>query len=30
MHAYAKIKEEAKKTETMRALIDEIVNRLKG
>ena len=28
MHAYAKIKEETKKTETMRALVDEIVNRL--
>lgn len=29
MHSYAKIKEEVKKTETMRALIDEIVNKLK-
>jgi len=29
MHSYAKIKEEVEKTETMRALIDEIVNKLK-
>jgi len=29
MHAYSKIKEEANKTETMRALVDEIINRLK-
>ncbi|MFU2158355.1 MULTISPECIES: chromosomal replication initiator protein DnaA [Caldisericum] len=30
MHAYAKIKEEVNKTETMRALVDEIINKLKG
>jgi len=29
MHAYAKIKEEVKKMETMRALVDEITNRLR-
>ncbi|MGB9694691.1 MAG: chromosomal replication initiator protein DnaA [Caldisericaceae bacterium] len=29
MHSYSKIKEEVEKTETMRAVIDEIVNKLK-